>query len=177
MHLSSQWFVAQAVSAVRHGIGSRLAVRSTRPARSTPLRRRAALPAAFGAAVASEHCLGIDDGVGCTLRVVEGQVWITVDGHLRDIIANAGDAIALERGARTYVSAFRDAVVLIAPGNQTRDVAFEMRETHGLRTLSVSVDRGILAMAAAATAQLWASVTSTLVAFAAHRFRATLAAP
>jgi len=131
----------------------------------------------YRAAIAAERCLGIDDGAGCTLRVVEGQVWITVDGHLRDIIANVGDAIALERSARTYVSAFRDAVVLIAPMRDPRDVAFAMREQHGLRTLSVSVDRGILAMAAAATAQLWASVTSTLVAFAAHRFRATLAAP
>jgi hypothetical protein len=25
MHLSSQWFVAQAISSIRHGIGSRLA--------------------------------------------------------------------------------------------------------------------------------------------------------
>lgn len=67
------------------------------------------------ARIPSERCLAIDDRAGCTLRVVDGQVWITVDAHLRDIIANPGDVVALDRHARTFVSAFRDAMVLIAP--------------------------------------------------------------
>ena len=121
------------------------------------------------AAIASEHCLGIDDGAGCRLRVVKGQVWITVEGHLRDIIANAGDTIALGQTARTYVSAFRDAVVLVMPIGDTRDVTFEMRETYGLRTLSIGVHRSIFAMAAAMAVKVWAAVAGALVDSAQRR--------
>jgi len=128
------------------------------------------------AVIASEHCLGIDDGAGCTLRVVKGQVWITVEGHLRDIIANAGDAIALAQNARTYVSAFRDAIVLVAPIGDTRDVTFEMHEAHGLRTLSIGVHRSIFAMAAAMAAKVWAAAAGTLVDSAQHRVPAPRAA-
>ena len=112
----------------------------------------------LSAAIAAEHCLGIDDCAGCTLRVVEGQVWITVEGQLRDIIANPGDAVPLEQGARTYVSAFRDAVVLVAPLSEARDVTFEVRGAHGLRTLSIGVARGVLATAAATAARFWGAV-------------------
>ena len=129
-------------------------------------------PSGLSAAIASEHCLAIDDGAGSTLRVVEGQVWITVDGHLRDIIANAGDAIALEQNARTYVSAFRDAVVLVAPMSGPREVTFEMREADGLRTLSIGVNRGLLATAAAMAARLRTAMAGALAAFARRRAHA-----
>ena len=128
------------------------------------------------AAIASEHSLGIDDGAGCTLRVVKGQVWITVEGHLRDIIANAGDTIALGQTARTYVSAFRDAVVLVMPIGDTRDVTFEMRETYGLRTLSIGVHRSIFATAAAMAAKVWAAAAGALVDSAQRRAPAPRAA-
>jgi Protein of unknown function (DUF2917) len=132
--------------------------------------------AGYRAGIAAQRCLGIDDRAGCTLWVVEGQVWITVEGHLRDMIANTGDAITLQQSGRTYVSAFRDAVVLIAPVTDPRDVAFAMREAYGLRTLSVTVDLGVLATTMVAAAQVWTSVTSAFVAFARRRFLAKLAA-
>jgi hypothetical protein len=133
-------------------------------------------PSGLSAAIASEHCLGIDDAASCTLRVVEGQVWITVEGHLRDIIANAGDAIALEQSTRTYVSAFRDAVVLVAPMRGAHDVTFEMRESHGLRTLSIGVDRGMLATVAAMAVEVRGAVGRALAAFARRRVPAPRAA-
>ena len=130
----------------------------------------------LSAAIASEHSLGIDDGAGCTLRVIEGQVWITVEGHLRDIIANAGDAIALEQNARTYVSAFRDAVVLVAPMRGARDLNFAMREADGMRTLSIGVNRGMFATAAAMAVEYWAAAAGALSALARRRVPAPRAA-
>jgi len=147
MQLSSQWFVAQGVSAVRHGVASAWAFAAARRAnagndRRTSKRRR--LPQGFSIAVPADGCLAIDDAAGCTAEVLEGQVWITVDGSAGDTIANAGSVVALPAGGRILVSAFADATLLIAVPSRAGRVAFALRDAtaDATRLLSIAADRG-----------------------------------
>ena len=170
MNLSSQWFVGQAVSAVRHGNGSRLALAMVARARKLA-GGRSALPRrpapAFSVALAADRCLAIEGAAGCRLHVVDGEVWVTTEGSLRDVIAGPGDVAVLDGGGRVNVSAFADATLLVAAPRA--DVAFALCERDGSQVLAVTAGtpwwRRALREAGAA-----------LTAFARRRFAATLAA-
>jgi len=170
MHLSSQWFVSQAVSSVRHGTGSRLALaamsrtRRWASGKAGPLRRAAP---AFSVTLVADRCLAIDDAAGCRLHVVDGEVWVTVEGSLRDVIARPGEIVALHRGARVNVSAFSEAALLVtAPQG---DVAFALCDQAGSQILTVTTGTPWWKRAVRETA-------AALISFARRRFVATLAA-
>ncbi len=170
MHLSSQWFVSQAVSSVRHGTGSRFALAAMARTRRWAGGKVGALrraEAAFSVTLVPDRCLAIDDAAGCRLHVVDGEVWVTVEGSLRDVIARPGETVALHRGARVNVSAFSEAALLVtAPQG---DVAFALSEQAGSQFLTVTTG-----------APWWKRAVTeagaALMEFARRRFVATLAA-
>src|SRR5215471_5662953 len=115
MH-GSQWFVAQALSSIRHGMGSRLAFEAARckerwlsllrHAGDSPLR-------GFAVTVQAAPCLAIEDSIGCRAQILAGQAWITAEGASGDTIVGAGSTVPLERGVRFNVSAFRDSATVL----------------------------------------------------------------
>jgi hypothetical protein len=161
------------VPALPQGAARRVAAAITRAA-SRSMRRSSRPATAFAAELAPDQGLAIDDGVGCTLRVVEGQAWITFEGQPDDVIANAGDDIALPRDTRTYVSAFGDAVVLATPLAGPRGVAYAMGEDFGLRILRITVERDPLDAMRAGISKAWDALADAYVAYAERRFKARL---
>ena len=142
MHLSSQWFVAQAISSIKHGMGSRLASEIARHAqRPTPApRAEKVIPLqGFAVTVASTPCLTIEDAVGCNAQVLSGQAWITADGAPQDTVSGAGATVPLELGVRFNISAFRDiATVLITAPRHLPDVGFSLQKRDGMPVLTVT---------------------------------------
>jgi hypothetical protein len=142
MHFSNQWFVAQAISSIRQGIGSRLAsgvanrrerwVSAHRPGSDFPLQ-------GFAVTLRSAPCLAIEDAVGCAAQVLVGQAWITAEGYPQDTIADAGTTVPLELGVRFNVSAFRDvATVVITAPRHLLDVGFSFQKRDGMPVLTVT---------------------------------------
>jgi len=142
MYLSSQWFVALAISSIRQGIGSRLALEAARlgklwasthrPAGDFPLQ-------GFAVTVRSAPCLAIEDAVGCAAEVLSGQAWITAEGAPQDTIAGAGTTVPLELGVRFNVSAFRDiATVVITAPRHLHDIGFSLQKRDGMPVLTVT---------------------------------------
>ena len=142
MQLSSQWFVAQAISSIRQGIGSRLASEvarrgkpwgsTHRPADDFPLQ-------GFAVTVQSAPCLAIEDAVGCAAEILSGQAWITAEGAPQDTIAGAGTTVPLELGVRFNLSAFRDiATVVITAPRHLHDIGFSLQKRDGMPVLTVT---------------------------------------
>jgi len=141
MYASSQWFAAQALSSIRHGMGSRVAFTVARRAKVWIAARRAvaAVPGpCLTIAVSTERSLAIDGPRGCTIRLVSGQLWITAEGHARDVIANPGVTVTLEPDVRSNVSAFRDAIAVVALPPGSRVGAFALSDHEGERVLTVT---------------------------------------
>lgn len=170
MRTPSQPFASEAVSPVRHGNGSRLALAAMSRARrwagdKSGAPRRAA--PAFSVTLIGDRCLVIDDAAGCRLHVVDGEAWVTVEGSLRDVIARPGEIVALRRGARVNVSAFGEAALLVAAPQG--DVAFALSDLAGSRILTVTAGTPWWKRAAR-------EMAAAFLAFARRRFVATLAA-
>ena len=92
--------------------------------------------------VGSFHTLAIECPLQCSLKVLAGRAWITVDGACRDMIAEPLDEIPLSADARTNLSALYDVVtVLISVPGHFHDAAFTLREADGIRVLSVTTGR------------------------------------
>lgn len=165
MYLGSPWFVAQAISSIRHGMGSRVAFEVARRGAQwfSRLREAGDLPLrGFTVTVHSAPCLAIEDSVGCRVRILAGQAWITAEGAPRDTIVGAGGTVPLERGIRFNVSAFRDsATVIVTPPRDLTGVDFAMHERDGMHVLSVTSSRG----------RLSASISRGLAAIAAFAKR------
>jgi len=142
MSLSRQWFVAQAISSIRHGIGSRLALEVARRGKRWVSAHRPGSDfpqQGFAVTVRSAPCLAIEDAVGCAAQVLSGQAWITAEGALQDIIADAGTTVPLELGVRFNVSAFRDtATVLITAPRHLHDIGFSLQKRKGMPVLTVT---------------------------------------
>jgi hypothetical protein len=170
VHNSSQSFVSEAVSSIRNGTGSRLALaamsRTRRWASGKVGTLRRAAPA-FSVTLVADRCLAIDDAAGCRLRVVDGEVWVTVEGSLRDVIARPGEIVALPCGVRVNVSAFSEAALLVtAPEG---DVVFALSDQAGSQILTVTAGTPSWKRAVRETG-------AALMSFARRRFVATLAA-
>ncbi|CAG0994731.1 hypothetical protein BURK1_02464 [Burkholderiales bacterium] len=72
-------------------------------ARTPPLRR-----------LAHGAVLTLDDARGATVRVRQGQLWVTQYGDPVDHVLEAGDAWVVGRGGRTVVQAQRDSLFELA---------------------------------------------------------------
>lgn len=170
MHRSSPSFVAEPVSSVRHGARSALALAAMSHTRRWASGKAGALrraTPAFSVTLVADRCLAIDDAAGCRLHVVEGEVWVTVEGSVRDVIARPGEIVALHRGARVNVSAFGEAALLMAAPQG--DVAFALSEGGESQLLTVTAGMPWWKRAIRETG-------AALMAFARRRFVATLAA-
>jgi hypothetical protein len=139
MIFGSPWFIAQAISSIRHGMGSRFAFEAARRGqRWFSLLRDAGDPPLRGFAVTvhAAPCLAIEDAVGCRARILTGQAWITAEGAPQDTIADAGTTVSLEQSVRFNVSAFRDvATVLVMAPRDLSSVDFALHDAMGCRCL------------------------------------------
>lgn len=70
----------------------------------------------------------LSDAQGWTVRALDGSVWITQDGDVRDVVISAGQSFVLDRNAPALLSAFGKARVSLrletarprpAPGTET----------------------------------------------------------
>ena len=88
------------------------------------------------------HHLAIECPAQCSLKVLSGRAWVTVDGAWRDLIAEPLDTIPLAPDTRTNVSALYGVatVMVVVPGH-FHDAAFALREAGGIRVLSVTTGR------------------------------------
>ena len=170
--LSGQWFTAQAISSIRHGIDSLAAMELVRrEGRSVSLQRKEVdLPQGFAVTVRSSSGLAIEDAVGCAAEVLSGQAWITADGTPQDTIAGAGTTVPLALGVRFNISALRDiATVLITAPRHLADVGFSLQKRNGIPVLTVTSGSSRL------PAKL-AGSPAAIAAFARRCFAATQAA-
>ena len=97
----------------------------------------------FTVTVRSEHSLTIDCPTGCHLKVLSGRAWITVDGVLRDVIADAGDSVPGRAGAGTHDSALYQVVTfMVTAPTRLHDAGFALRTRNGARVLAITTGRG-----------------------------------
>ena len=69
---------------------------------STPLRK--------GEALHLHHALGQ------RIEALDGRLWITMDGDLRDIVIDAGESFTVDRSTKVLLSAMSDArLVVLTP--------------------------------------------------------------
>ncbi|MFI4930613.1 MAG: DUF2917 domain-containing protein [Burkholderiales bacterium] len=57
--------------------------------------------------------LHVRDGQGRAVVVFEGQVWITQDSDLRDIVLDGGESFSLDHPGLTLVQALRDSKLML----------------------------------------------------------------
>jgi hypothetical protein len=132
MQKSGEWFMAQAVNAVRHRIASALAIKTAKAAAKSIIAAttgeydRDAMT--LSVPITAEGWITIVDNAGCTARVVRGQVWMTTEGFHDDTIAEQGQKLVFKRGGRALLTAFRDAVIVIAAPKR-KDLRFALDRT------------------------------------------------
>lgn len=61
--------------------------------------------------IARDGILEIKHGAGMTLECLEGSVWVTLDGDMRDVILDAGHAFHVDREQRILIQALDSARV------------------------------------------------------------------
>ncbi len=67
-------------------------------------------------AIAKDKILEIKQALGVTIECLEGSVWITLDGDMRDVILDVGQSFYVDRRQRTLIQALATARVrLIHP--------------------------------------------------------------
>src|SRR5258706_5815457 len=110
---------------------------------ASSLRRDDFVLQGFTLTVRSEHTLTIDCPPGCQLKVLSGRAWITVDGVLSDVIADAGDSVQLRVGAVTHVSAlFQVVTFMVTAPTRFHEAGFALQTRGGKRVLAVTTGRG-----------------------------------
>jgi hypothetical protein len=88
----------------------------TSPRRSYPRARPTpTTPAIATHAFPRGAALAIVDGEGLRLRVVSGEVWITEEGSLVDLVIGAGESCPLTRPGSAVVEVQRDARLALEP--------------------------------------------------------------
>ena len=61
------------------------------------------------------HMLRLRDGVGVTLHVLAGTLWITQERDPEDVVLEPGQTFVLARQGQTVISALKNARVVIVP--------------------------------------------------------------
>ncbi|MES2510592.1 MAG: DUF2917 domain-containing protein [Pseudomonadota bacterium] len=61
--------------------------------------------------IATDRILEIKQGAGMKLECLEGSVWVTLDGDLRDVILEPGQAFTVDRDQRILIQALDSARV------------------------------------------------------------------
>lgn len=68
-------------------------------------------PAGQIIALNTAHAAHVNNAAGWTVRALEGSVWITQDGDIRDVVIGAGQTFVLDRNVTALLSAFGNARV------------------------------------------------------------------
>jgi len=63
-------------------------------------------PAGQILALNATHAAHLNDARGWTVRALDGSVWITQDGDIRDVVISAGQSFVLDRNTPALLSAF-----------------------------------------------------------------------
>ena len=74
--------------------------------------------------------LRIDDGVGVTLEVRQGDLWLTEEGGREDHFLGPGQSFRISRRGTTLVHAFQPSVVLVSaalPRNWAQSIGLRLR--------------------------------------------------
>lgn len=66
-------------------------------------------------ALGAHHAMALTDAAGAEVQVLTGQVWLTTDGDIRDVVLQPGDAHAIGRDGLTIINAFEPSVVHVEP--------------------------------------------------------------
>ena len=60
----------------------------------------------------------IEDGQGFAVTCLRGNVWITQDRDLRDVVLSPGQSFVLDRNGLALAFAFKDATILVGQPGQ-----------------------------------------------------------
>lgn len=63
-------------------------------------------PAGQILALHASHAAHVNNAQGWTVRALDGSVWITQDGDIRDVVIGAGQSFVLDRHTPALLSAF-----------------------------------------------------------------------
>lgn len=66
-------------------------------------------------ALRSRTTLPLQDQQGQRVSCLEGQVWITLQHDLRDVVLEPGECFVIDRPGLTLLFALRDAIVTVSP--------------------------------------------------------------
>lgn len=61
--------------------------------------------------IAKDKILEIKQALGVTIECLEGSVWVTLDGNMRDVILDAGQSFHVDRKQRVLIQALATARV------------------------------------------------------------------
>ena len=68
------------------------------------------------------HC--IEGGKGLQVTAVAGDVWLTQDGDLRDVVLTRGQSFILDRQGRAVVYALKEAAIVVGPAGHVTAADF-----------------------------------------------------
>ncbi|MDP3820354.1 MAG: DUF2917 domain-containing protein [Burkholderiales bacterium] len=57
--------------------------------------------------------LHLHHALGQRIEALDGRLWITMDGDLRDVVINAGEGFTVDRGSDVLLSAMSDAQLIV----------------------------------------------------------------
>lgn len=66
-------------------------------------------------AVRARTTLPLQDQQGQRVSCLEGQVWITQQHDIRDVVLEAGECFVIDKQGLTLLFALRDAIVTVSP--------------------------------------------------------------
>jgi hypothetical protein len=66
--------------------------------------------------------LAIDDGIGRSIVVFRGLLWITQDGDRRDVFVGSGESFTIDRPGRALIEAMDDTRLIVVGGDDATPV-------------------------------------------------------
>lgn len=66
-------------------------------------------------ALDARRMMALTKAQGAEVKVLTGQVWLTMDGDRRDIFLEPGDAHSIERNGLTLINAIESSVLHVQP--------------------------------------------------------------
>jgi hypothetical protein len=72
----------------------------------------------------------VQDAQGSLVLCLSGSLWLTQEGHTRDIVLEAGDEARIDNGGLSILSALRDASFVLSHERATRDMPVRAHRWH-----------------------------------------------
>ena len=61
--------------------------------------------------IAAGQSIRVEDGTGTSIRALDGTIWITQEGDVRDVVLRAGQSFTLDRGGLALLVALETSAV------------------------------------------------------------------